>query len=425
MSVTENLHCQITKERTSNRPKVSVIMPVYNAEEYLETSIGSWLNQSLKEKELICIDDGSTDNSLKIISKYCDQYENIKLLRQNNLGAGVARNNGMNQMQGEFVAFLDADDFYIDPMALEVLYNTAIEDNLNVCAGLLQIYENGKLRKHENLRDNEGRKKRILYSEYQYDYYYTCYIFNSKFLMEKEITFPPFRRFQDPPFLVQALYYAKEFEVVPIEFYGYRCRHKTVNYNKEVVNDLFKGLLFNIVFAKTHGLEKLLELTIKRINEDVFNVLYNGLVSDNKQLLKLMLEADEIIAQASFRIEPLECLLTCRRSVQSVEDYKTIKILKKIIPADSKIVLYGAGDIGQKCYDSIRNNQYCKIIMWIDRYKCGSMCKGEYLHGISDIKGIEYDYVLIAINNAEISNSVKLDLLKYDVLENKIVEWVR
>ena len=65
MSITENLHCKITKERTSNRPKVSVIMPVYNAEEYLETSIGSWLNQSLKEKELICIDDGSTDNSLK------------------------------------------------------------------------------------------------------------------------------------------------------------------------------------------------------------------------------------------------------------------------------------------------------------------------------------------------------------------------
>lgn len=424
MSVTENLHCQITKERTSNRPKVSVIMPVYNAEEYLETSIGSWLNQSLKEKELICIDDGSTDNSLKIISKYCDQYENIKLLRQNNLGAGIARNNGMKQMQGEFVAFLDADDFYIDPSALEILYNTAIEGKLNICAGLLQVYENGKLREHENLRNNEGRKKRILYNDYQYDYCYQCYIFNSKFLAEKEISFPSFRRFQDPPFLVQALYHANEFEVVPIEFYGYRSSYKAVNYNKEVVNDLFKGLLFNLMFAKTHSLDKLLELTIKRINKDYFDVLYYGLVSTNKQLLKLMLEADEIITQTSFRIEPLECLLTCGRSSQSVEDYKIVKDLK-IIPANSNIVLYGAGVIGQKCYDSIKKSQYCEIIMWIDRYKCGSMCKGENLYDISDIQGLEYDYVLIAVNNAEISNSIKKDLLKYEVLENKIVEWAK
>lgn len=92
--------------------KVSVIMPVYNAETYLEEAIECLICQTLKEIEIICVDDGSTDRSLEILEEYSKRDDRIKILHQRNLYAGVARNNGLKQANGEFVIFLDSDDLF-------------------------------------------------------------------------------------------------------------------------------------------------------------------------------------------------------------------------------------------------------------------------------------------------------------------------
>lgn len=93
-------------------PKVSVIIPVYNAEDYLSQCVSSISNQTLREIEIICVDDGSQDRSLEILREMQKNDERIKVLTQSNAGAGAARNNGLRHASGEFLSFLDADDFF-------------------------------------------------------------------------------------------------------------------------------------------------------------------------------------------------------------------------------------------------------------------------------------------------------------------------
>ena len=111
--------------------KVSVIIPVYNVEKYLEECLDSVVNQTLKEIEIICINDGSIDNSVKILEKYRDKYSNIKVINQKNLGVGRARNVGVKLAKGEYIFFLDSDD-YIEVDALEKCYIEAKQHRLDV-----------------------------------------------------------------------------------------------------------------------------------------------------------------------------------------------------------------------------------------------------------------------------------------------------
>lgn len=93
-------------------PKVTLIIPIYNAEKYLSETLNSVLNQIYKNLEVICVDDGSTDFSLKILEKYKKNDSRIKIIKQNNKFAGTARNNGLAHATGEYIMFLDADDLF-------------------------------------------------------------------------------------------------------------------------------------------------------------------------------------------------------------------------------------------------------------------------------------------------------------------------
>ena len=97
-------------------PKISVIIPIYNSEKYLEECLDSILNQTLKDIEIICVDDGSTDNSLTILENYAQRDKRIQIFSQQNLHAGIARNHGLEKASGEYVHFMDSDDllFYIN-----------------------------------------------------------------------------------------------------------------------------------------------------------------------------------------------------------------------------------------------------------------------------------------------------------------------
>ena len=104
--------------------KISTIIPVYNAEKYIARCLDSILTQGIEEQEIICVDDGSTDNSLKILRDYERSHENIHVLTQQNSYAGVARNNGLLAAKGEYVHFMDADDYVLPGAYIEV-YETA------------------------------------------------------------------------------------------------------------------------------------------------------------------------------------------------------------------------------------------------------------------------------------------------------------
>lgn len=112
-------------------PLISVIVPVYNVEKYLNRCIDSILNQTLKQIEIILVDDGSTDNSPIICDEYCERYENIKAIHKENNRVAAARNDGIKIATGKYIALVDSDD-WIDPNMLEEMYNKAEEFHTDI-----------------------------------------------------------------------------------------------------------------------------------------------------------------------------------------------------------------------------------------------------------------------------------------------------
>lgn len=110
--------------------KVSVIIPVYNVENYLEYCLDSIINQTLEDIEIICVNDGSTDNSLEILEKYAQNDDRFKVISQKNMGHAVATNNGINLASGKYLFFMDSDDV-LDLSALEKTYLAAEEKDVD------------------------------------------------------------------------------------------------------------------------------------------------------------------------------------------------------------------------------------------------------------------------------------------------------
>lgn len=125
--------------------KVSVIMPIYNACDYIRPAMDSVLYQTLSEIEVICVDDGSTDQSLNVLKEYQARDSRVRIVTETNAGPALARNNGMRRARGEYIAFLDADDFF-EPTFLEALYEIAKRDDLDIAISKYDIYNSRRSR---------------------------------------------------------------------------------------------------------------------------------------------------------------------------------------------------------------------------------------------------------------------------------------
>jgi len=123
-----------------NEIKVSVVIPVYNAAPYLRQCLDSVIGQTLREIEIICVDDGSGDESPQILDEYRRRDDRVMILTQKNLYAGTARNNGLEHASGEYIIFWDADDYFA-PEALELMYGRAKETQADLCVCNAQNFD--------------------------------------------------------------------------------------------------------------------------------------------------------------------------------------------------------------------------------------------------------------------------------------------
>ena len=144
------------KKESINRPKVSVCVPVYNAERYLSDCLDSLLDQTLDDIQIVCVDDGSTDNSPKILDDYAKKHSNIKVIHQSNQGLGGARNAGIKNSDGEYIGFVDADDFVSSRM-FETMYRSAKKNKSEVVICNIQFYPNSNTKKHIWFKPYQGR----------------------------------------------------------------------------------------------------------------------------------------------------------------------------------------------------------------------------------------------------------------------------
>ena len=207
--------------------KISVIMPVYNDEEYLSQALESILKQNIDDIEIVCVNDGSVDNSLNILNEYANKYDFIKVFTKENEGSGIARNYALTKASGEYIAYLDSDDEYLNEDALQLMYETAIEKNADmVSANLKGINLDGTLENNRNLKrfKSEGF---ITPEEYGIPYSFYKNIFKKSFLVKNNIIFPDLLRGQDPVFLAEILTLTDKIPTVPVDLYGFRYSAKS------------------------------------------------------------------------------------------------------------------------------------------------------------------------------------------------------
>lgn len=127
----------------TKKPKVSVIIPVYEAEPWLRECMDSVINQTLKEIEIICVDDGSPDNCGKILDEYASKDNRITVIHQENQGVSVARNSGLELAHGEYITFVDSDD-YLNLNAYEIAYALAKKDDVDILQFRFHAFADGK-----------------------------------------------------------------------------------------------------------------------------------------------------------------------------------------------------------------------------------------------------------------------------------------
>ena len=202
--------------------KVSVIVPVYNVEKYLPKCLDSLVNQTLKDIEIIIVNDGSPDNSDKIISQYAKKYKNIKAYTKENGGLSDARNFGLKKATGKYIAFLDSDDYVREDM-YEKMYNKAISGNFDmVVCDLNYIYEDSDkvLRAYSNIKTDTTNIKNVMINIYPsaWNKIYKKELFNSGIEFKKGVWF------EDVEFIYRLLPYVKSIGVVSEPFNQYLQR---------------------------------------------------------------------------------------------------------------------------------------------------------------------------------------------------------
>ena len=206
--------------------KVSVIMPVFNESNLIEKSIESVNNQNLKDIELICINYSSTDNCLETLNKFSKKYNFIKIINGENLSLAEARNKGIKESLGKYIAFLDPGDIFLDKTALKKMYNWALKNDANiVCGNLKRINSDNEILKNPNYK--------LDYSSYFTEYYlvrpkhyglpwdFQKNIFKKDFIIKNNIGFPDLKIGSDVLFLVDFLTSIQEIYIIPIDLYGY------------------------------------------------------------------------------------------------------------------------------------------------------------------------------------------------------------
>lgn len=237
--------------------EVSVIMPVYNVEKYLEECLQSVLNQTFEDIEIICVNDGSTDGSLEILEDYAGRDKRIKVYTQQNKRQGAARNLGLEKSSGDYIYFMDSDD-YIDLSTIEKLYGNAVSNDSDIVVSKIARFsdDTDKIDYSVPGFDFETQFRNVDFNDFTFDYNdikpYVLNrsfapwmkLFKKEFLLENDLQFVEYLAFEDVLFHVQTFLKAKHISFSPNFFYYYRNNPNSTMNTSENGLDIFRIIDF-------------------------------------------------------------------------------------------------------------------------------------------------------------------------------------
>lgn len=254
--------------------KVSIIIPSYNEENHIKKCIESLIKQSLQEIEIIIVNDGSTDNTLDIIIEYASEDPRIVVINQSNKGVSAARNRGIDEARGTYLAFVDADD-YVDETIYEVMYNKAIDkySDIVVCGNYIMQYN--KMEKKisfdsEITLDNDNIdlfnfiKKFYLKKEYRTSCWNKLY---KTELIKGKISFCDHSNVlsEDTLFNFNVLLYTKRVTIIPECLYFYQVIDGSLSHSKKFIN---------VAMRNSNQINKMYELTQNNNNESIKTLVH-------------------------------------------------------------------------------------------------------------------------------------------------------
>ena len=281
--------------------KVSVVMPVYNTDSYLTAALESICNQSLKELEIICINDGSTDNSLNIIQEFAQKDERILVRTQKNGGVSCARNEGIRLAGGRYIYFMDSDDILAEN-ALSALFEKAEAEALDVLYFDADVFFDDSRMKEEAARFNYRREKeysgvytgadlfRLMSNKGEYFATPWSQFFSSDHLKRNAIFFHPGVIHEDNAFTFEAILKAQRVSHINQPFFHRRIRENSIMTSKTSLKNVYgyfvsymdMSRVFTEVEAELSEEEKAAALT--RIGQNLVNAqnMYAG-ISENEE----------------------------------------------------------------------------------------------------------------------------------------------
>ena len=244
---------QKTKSNTS--PKISVIVPVYNTEKFLPTCLESIINQTYQNLEIIIINDGSTDSSLTLCEQYQKQDKRIKIINKKNEGQAIARNTGIKESTGNYIHFIDSDDF-ISLNYYENMLKAGEKTNADILIGGIYNEKSPHLSfKFKNLNcytSTLDKLEKTLITTYHYAW---RYLIKREFITKNNLQFIPKRLMEDGPFIIKAAILANKIITVPKVEYFYRYNHNSImnkptktaitkkKADKKYMNEVIKNIL--------------------------------------------------------------------------------------------------------------------------------------------------------------------------------------
>ncbi len=436
---------------SDHTPVISVVMAVYNAEMYLREALDSILNQTFREMEVICVDDGSTDDSLSILQEYRQRDERIVILRNDveSKGAAMARNIGVDAARGEYLSILDSDDFF-EPDMLEKAYGKAKSEDADAVLFDGYIYDDelktdiqvswilkrsfipnkNWFAPEENrtglFEMNTGAAWNIL--------------FRTSLIKENRIRFIPAFITDDQVFVCLAFACARRITCIYERLIHYRKNTKTgqtagMSSHPEagyVASDFLKEQLierkryeeYHISFvnhALTNATIYLEEIDCGETFEQLFQEL--------KTRCFLEWQADQI-DRADFMSDELYRKYRIIRDKNAV-DYllwqkhkkdteKRLRRLTRKIGAMQRIVIYGAGDYGKKLFAKILEYKAQQVVAWVDR-DAGNI--GFPVEAPEILGKLSYDFLVITVKNNHIYHEIRKELLNRGVEDHKIL-WL-
>lgn len=370
--------------------KISVIVAIYNVDEYLVECIESIIRQTYKNIEIILVDDGSEDTSGKICDEFASKDNRIVVVHKENGGLVSARKAGLQIASGAYIGFVDGDD-YIEPDMYEVLIQMLESTSSDMVHS--GYYESNK--REVKLADaclDVPKNRNSLVRSILCDDGITPSIWSKVF--KREVIQQAYQEVEDASnygedmvCLLAVIFLANRMTLISKSFYHYRIRNDSISHklDREAVKKEFQ-LFSNIqvLFQKYCVIDKYAEI----LNLFLINHTIMGLerTTDNK-----------------FGINQYIC-----------ED---VNILK-----NKRIIIYGAGKIGRSIYSELSRIPNIDIVLWVDKnyefynYECHRIAPPQ------EIVSREFDYVLIAIKNKELANAIKDDLVeKYRLSSCKIL----